>query len=499
MSLKPQVATKESKLGISLPTDTTAAGSLRDNMPNSTFAQSDRQKAMNKYKPVARKDSKSGLTHLSSSRMPSVKMGPPGGISMSNSTRQPEIQGYAPSSTSRKEKDERSGFSGDHLSRQIAAPLTHRRNGSSSKISLRPPVSPDPGKANAKVLSALAGSLDETATFRHSIHSASRVPTHARSVSEVSSTLPRHARTVSQILPGERKFRSLHTSLPAANLNKVQRPEFSTLQRHYTPRKVLKAPSTSLLAQDLVQASSAEALCDEAIHLQTELIHLSFLHQSSDRIQRQWEQSAKRILRSRFDLGSKRHGELRALENEAQTFINIIALKDWTYDDSATEIAEKVQTLSRNIHVIYSLSDPGGKYTRIIDSFESWFVWASRIRCSRNEPVSTIGNETEFVESIGNGWKAELALLERKLISCLEELKYLDGGRESSNLACVRMQSRDLTANMLKELECMRNIESEMMLEEESWIKYTIHRLESDVIQDHLVSSFPTSTGIWHI
>lgn len=276
---------------------------------------------------------------------------------------------------------------------------------------------------------------------------------------------------------------SLRTALARQSSLKSQRPEFSTLQQHFTPKKMAKPSEPSPVSHI---DSKEEAPSAEILLLQMELTQLHLLHSSASSVHIEWQQSAKDHFQQHFTTLCERHVELKEIAQQQQSLINQLALVQWSHSKTGPQIAEKVQIISRNITDVCILLDTDGKYTRILDIFEEWFTQALRIREereSRNDSKKA-GRRLDFIDGIGDGWKAEAMVLERELTYCLRELKGFGSVQEGSSLGTlVELYSR-LIDGLIEELDVTQWIENEVMVQESSWAEKTIRKLASHVSDD---------------
>lgn len=258
---------------------------------------------------------------------------------------------------------------------------------------------------------------------------------------------------------------------------KSQKPAFSAMQQRFSPKKrPISRPSSSPLeaAQDQAAASAVQPL-------QIELSQLHLLHRSAHLTQLQWERSARRSFNDRLDALRDRHQELREIANQQQALFNQLALVEWCDGRPGAHLVERLRSLSRNITNLCDLIDLDGKYTRILNLFESWFAQALVIRNQRDPKLGQEGAPLNFIESIGDGWKAEAMVLERELIYCLRELKSIGAVRSSSSLGRLQSLYSKLTVNLIEELDTMQWIEDDITLQEGNWVENAIQRLASDV------------------
>ncbi len=309
---------------------------------------------------------------------------------------------------------------------------------------------------------------------------------------QLESTFQRHVRSSSKQLSA--------SNLPCMSLlpsKKDQRPAFSTLQQHFTPKKTTKAPTASFFAPPSSKQHHDDTSLVEMGHLQMELAQLHLLHRSASTIQAQWEKSAERSLQRRFGSLSKQHLELKEIACESQALINQSGLLSWCRKLSDVQIAEKVQLLSRCIVEIGSMLDSQSRYSCLISLFEAWSEEASRIRATRDHSIHGFGLNLDFVESIGDGWTAEVVTLNKKLSSISRELESLGEVPKESSVSRVLVMLKSMVNNLKFELEFIRSIEHESMTQEISWVQDRIKDLADDVDND-INAMASTYKGIWY-
>ncbi|KAI4129685.1 MAG: hypothetical protein LQ347_003674 [Umbilicaria vellea] len=292
------------------------------------------------------------------------------------------------------------------------------------------------------------------------------------------------------------KPRTRISSAPTGQPAKLRRPEFSTLQQHFTPKKGSKPTTTSLLRSSHKQ-SGADVLSPEIIILQTELLQMHVLHRSACTVQSQWERSAKLVFRQQFEKLIEHDAGISTKEHNAQEHLNLLALTVWCQDDLNLQLAEKALFLSQTIQDVQTMTDPGGKFNRVVAVFEKWFEWSSRLLQSREERQMVTSEELVFIEDLGDGWKAELAALERKLASTAREFGRLGPAREGSSLAFVLTSLRKMITAMQDEIASIRIIETQILTQEQAWVTGLLADLTSDINCDLISSEASLRKGVW--
>ena len=262
---------------------------------------------------------------------------------------------------------------------------------------------------------------------------------------------------------------------------KHPRPAFSAMQQHFSPKKSIQPDASDLSSQT---ASKGEIPSTGVFQLQMELAQLHLLHRSSLSVQSEWEKSAKELFEHQFNALYERHTELKEVAQQQQWLVNQLSLFEWAQGRSGAQIGESVLLLSHKISDVCSLLDPDGKYTHILEVFESWFAQALRVREQRESGTQRIGRKLDFIEGIGDGWKAEAMVLEREMTYSARDLKSFGEVRRASDLCRVLSMYRKLMIGLLEELDLIQWIENEVMTQESSWIESTIRSLASNVSKD---------------
>ncbi|CAF9912563.1 hypothetical protein IMSHALPRED_000349 [Imshaugia aleurites] len=368
--------------------------------------------------------------------------------------------------------------------------------------SMRPPASLE--RTNTKQGSAKIGPFQrQPSTSRKSSRDNSANEAHpSRSLQDISLPRPQvrtssrgsnpqsnakesyHGRSLSQ----QARPTAISDPLPSkgflqrqSSMMKYPRPAFSAMQQHFSPKKSIQ-PDHSILSSQPV--SKDEVPSADIFHLQMELAQLHLLHCCVLSVQVQWKKSAKGSFEHRFNALFERHTELKEVAHQQQTLMNQLSLVRWSQGRSAVQIAEKVQLLSHNVSDICNLLDSEGKYSHIIGIFESWFAQALRVRGQRESRGEIFYGDLDFIEGIGDGWKAEAMVLERELTYSARDLESFGEVQNTSSLCRTLFVYKKLVVGLLDELDLIQWIENEIMTQETSWIEKTIHELASNVSED---------------
>ncbi|USP82733.1 uncharacterized protein yc1106_10007 [Curvularia clavata] len=265
---------------------------------------------------------------------------------------------------------------------------------------------------------------------------------------------------------------------------KTSRPAFTTLQQHFTPRKAGKAPTSTFINPAPQPASNS--LPPEIANLQSELLQLHLLHQSSAEISRSWEQSAKRALHTKFDEVSSLHQVMLENERAGQEQKNLQSLLEWSTGSTAG-LVEHVQILSEPLHELPSLVEPGGRLQRLVAEFEQWISWVQEIRSARQgNAVSDKALGT--IEGLGDSWKAEAAALIRKLTVFTRDLEKLAPPTPGSSIASMVDACMSILRGILDELQTMQKIEVEVVAREKLWVEDRLRTIARDV-ETHILDA----------
>jgi hypothetical protein len=249
---------------------------------------------------------------------------------------------------------------------------------------------------------------------------------------------------------------------------KTNRPAFSTLQQHFTPRKVGKAPTATFLHP--APAPASHSLPPELISLQSELLQLHLLHQSSAETSKLWELSARHNLHIKFEEVASLYQVMLENERAGQEQKNLQSLLEWSAGGSSTGLVEHIQFLSEPLQELPSLVESGGRLQRLVGEFAHWLSWVQGIRSARQ---SLTGNKdgAGTIEGLEDTWKAENAALTRKLTLLSRDLGRLAQPTPGSSIACIVEACATILLGILEELQIMQKIEAEVVTKEKDWVE----------------------------
>ena len=260
---------------------------------------------------------------------------------------------------------------------------------------------------------------------------------------------------------------------------KPDRPVFSALQQDFGAKQAPRELHSYLPHSP--NGVIIDRLSPEALASNLELLQLHMLHRSSVVTKLQWESSAKKHYRSRFDELASDHENMTARETNFQEQVNATAIIAWGTRTDNVSIGIKIQKLSRILNDVTEFSDPSGQYTCLVNSFEHWYSNAFRIRQLRASRDSIHPHIGRTLEGIGDGWKAEVDTLRSKLLAYQEELISLGDAHPKSDLIrCLDAALGGLT-NMLAELDMIQAIETQFLRDEEDWLNESLGRIVADL------------------
>ncbi|KAG4219447.1 hypothetical protein PC116_g32073, partial [Phytophthora cactorum] len=207
----------------------------------------------------------------------------------------------------------------------------------------------------------------------------------------------------------------------------------------------------------------------------------------------EWRSSARERLGARFSRLVAHNEALAKLERHGVEARNIAALVRWGKSSSGNSnnnsnsrsglgLEEKIQILDEVLNGVWQLGEPGGRYQRVVASFEAWAErMASIISAQRSGDVDGLiaGGEVRFLGDLDRTWARDCESLLRKLEgwrAALRDLGDVDGDDNhdpalaDSGLARMVGGARALVQDMLAELKGMGEIERDAARTENEWI-----------------------------
>ncbi|KAI4185044.1 MAG: hypothetical protein L6R41_004361 [Letrouitia leprolyta] len=367
----------------------------------------------------------------------------------------PALDAGQPATTLRKGNPEIRGSSNPHVGTSIP-PAT----GKSSRIQISQAA---PGYRR------YVSANDIGATTR----SSNRVPSTTNDKTLRSQTIKKTG------FPGSKPISHQHEISEQSLLENKGSKDFNLPQR-----KPSQQPTKSISSHSPSERNVPEddiALSEDVRHIQRKLLQLHVLYSASAEIHLQWRESAKVHFQKRFGDLLERHVEIADIGYQTQGLKNEAALIEVYRNVKPAEIERRVRILSRCIEEIYGNLNVGGKYHKVIDSFEAWFAQAHSMRESRESGKPIHAGNKSYVEGIGAGWQNDVDALQKSLSTLTGDLRTLGSAPVSSNLGQLLILLQDLVIDMLAEVDCIRSVECELMNQEEMWIEAQIENLRDKV------------------
>lgn len=263
------------------------------------------------------------------------------------------------------------------------------------------------------------------------------------------------------------------------------RPQFSTYQQHYSPKKPTKPPTPTPGAATPSDRLLIPTSWPDIAALQTELLQLSLFHSRSLHKQADWRSESEARLHQKFDDVTSQYYSLIEDEKRRQSQLNAQALDCWLQrcgdHQGAYSFSEQIQILSQVLQEVSDLGtcDMNGRYTQVVEAFENWFEGAQFVRHHRESKGMLDGDV--FLDPLDQSWKEEVQTLNLKLEYCARQLQNLDiqGSEEVEQSALARI-ARGLTEStmlMMQEIREMKALESELVLSEREAISRLAERL----------------------
>ncbi|KAH6850266.1 hypothetical protein B0I37DRAFT_428342 [Chaetomium sp. MPI-CAGE-AT-0009] len=269
---------------------------------------------------------------------------------------------------------------------------------------------------------------------------------------------------------------------------------------------ILAPPSPSKLPANV-------ALSAETARLQAELLQLHLLHREAAAARAQWEDSARKALRGRFDAVRAREEEVAGLEGRVVEGRAVGVLREWGFGGcGGMGLEERVVLLDGVVTGLWGVGEPKGRFERVVRGFEGWVEGVERVLEGRRRGTGTWGEgdggkddgegegEELFIPTPSAAWRAEHAALVRRLDEWRRNLRDMgeapppEEGEEPSSLSRILAGCRALVHGMLAELELMEQMEREAVADEMAWVK-EMNREGSGGMEE----GTPRAGAIWRV
>ncbi|ERF72272.1 hypothetical protein EPUS_02159 [Endocarpon pusillum Z07020] len=270
------------------------------------------------------------------------------------------------------------------------------------------------------------------------------------------------------------------------------RPQFSTYQQHFTPKKqnlqlepVKVPPSTTQTGMDF----------NYIMALQNELLQLQWMFLSSRKTLKAWSESGFKKIKEQQEKQIQDACNVKSIEQSQQDRVNGAALRDWLAKDKDQQWFNRVESLSQCVQTLTDLTQPYERLSDVMNQFEAWY------EITRNILDGRVGDsqreEFRCIRPLGQPWAETVAALVQVLESCLRNLEQLGGGDGSSGLELVLDGHTRFNKTILEELEAMQLIHSTVLKQENDWIRVELSGILLTKNKFEVSQCDPQRPGAW--
>lgn len=200
---------------------------------------------------------------------------------------------------------------------------------------------------------------------------------------------------------------------------------------------------------------------------------------------KEWRASARHKLGERFEKLVKRNDELIGLEEGQRDRECGLVLKSWAADENSRSgwgLEDRIQVLDECVTGLWSMSEPGSRYGRVVRRFEKWMDRVVDIRAGREKGVLLDDHSGDLllIEELDQQWRDELRSQARKVETFHERLADLGEVEGKSSLSRTLSGLMSMASGMATELDYMKKIEAEVVRAEAIWIREMIEDAGSE-------------------
>jgi hypothetical protein len=263
-----------------------------------------------------------------------------------------------------------------------------------------------------------------------------------------------------------------HNTDAQNHFSSVGRPQFSTFQQHFSPKK-----QKLQIRPPAVSSNSGYAIADlhHIIALQDELLQLQCMFSPSHTTLQAWTESATREINEYYEKHIQETSDVMAIEKNQQMCINGAGLRAWLGMDAGQKHLENVESLAQCVQTLTNLTRPRERLPRVIEQFEAWY----------ENTIDTLGGRSggrlqanpRLIQPLEQSWTDTVASLVRTLQSCLQKLQALGAVNDTCAVGLVLEGHLSFTQSILDELETIESIHSMVLDQEDDWIKRRISSL----------------------
>lgn len=194
----------------------------------------------------------------------------------------------------------------------------------------------------------------------------------------------------------------------------------------------------------------------------------------------EWQASAREKLGERFGLLVRDSCEVAERERTLREEETVLALRAWGAGGGGG-LEGKIQGLDAIIAGVWTLTEPGGRYARVVRRFERWLDQVSELQAARHGEgtLHRLGEgQPLFIGELETPWKDEVPNLLRRLDGWRGQLVEIGEppdaqGSGDSSLGRVLHGLRDSIDGMLEEVRLMEEMEQDALASEDAWIEAT--------------------------
>lgn len=291
------------------------------------------------------------------------------------------------------------------------------------------------------------------------------------------------ARSIRRTSPELSESASLNTKLART------RPQFSTYQQHFTPKRVPKALTEDVKDPHL-EGDPSHSVSIETSQLQDELLQLSLIYTSAHLAKREWEQNAKKQMQRQFKRIVRQSEEQAFTEQTQQTHHNLDTLQQWLNQGSHPP-TEKLEVLSQYIRDIKNLMRSDGKAMYVIKTFQEWLSLVTSATDSKDD------QEVTSIDPLGSLWKDQAQAAIQALEHCQRQLQKLGPTDITGAIGKTLDYHAKIATQTIAELNLMLEVEG-MTLE---YVREYTTRAITEILvlaESELLPSETPRKGIWN-
>jgi hypothetical protein len=205
------------------------------------------------------------------------------------------------------------------------------------------------------------------------------------------------------------------------------------------------------------------------------------LHQQFLPTYKSYLRSAHKRLGKKFVATRTQAQHVQDEERKVRIRKNVAALKLWGLSTNGKDagFAELLQTLAGVVNEVSLLAEEGGRVERAVAEFERWIQWIDDIWTRRD--AKDVRAEAEFIDGLGDNWKADTAALVRRLGGLKRVVELVPPAKTGSSFELVVAGFGQLMETMLEELGLLIKIESMIVEREKKWVDDRIDVMAEEI------------------